>query len=389
MSLLLDALKKSGNIDSSGRATSGNLSEMSLEELPAKPTYSMPSTQSTVASPPPSTVNTPTPRSTGENLFAAKRAPAMSKKFQYNLGIVPTALIIGTILGAGYGTYVWYELQPPKPINANNTPRTDFASAAPAPRPAPPPAPLALPPEPPSAIEAAPQITPPRSESMLASRNTSTSAPTVKRTPRAPSTGGIQIQRQMGNDTTFTALTEAYQAYQTGDFVNASQRYLAVLRKDSKNRDALLGMAAISQQQGQDNAAIQYYKQVLLLDPRDPAAQAGMSAFATGDAADKESRLKQSITQSPQSAVLHFALGNMYTEQSRWGDAQQAYFNAFRLEPANAQFAFHLATSLDHLGQNKLAAQYYGQALQLDTNKNAGFDHSQTEQRKKKLQLAP
>jgi len=144
-------------------------------------------------------------------------------------------------------------------------------------------------------------------------------------------------------------------------------------------------MAAIAQQQGQDDAAMQYYRQVLLLDPRDPAAHAGMSAFSTSEPAARESRLKLSLAQTPQSAALHFALGNLYTEQSRWGDAQQAYFNAFRLEPANAQFAFNLATSLDHLGQAKLAAQYYRLALQIDTSGNAGFDRVQTQQRLNQL----
>jgi cytochrome c-type biogenesis protein CcmH/NrfG len=147
-------------------------------------------------------------------------------------------------------------------------------------------------------------------------------------------------------------------------------------------------MAAIAQQQGQDEAAIQYYKQVLILDPRDPVAQAGMSAFSTADPAAKESHLKLSLAQTPQSAILHFSLGNLYTEQSRWGDAQQAYFNAFRLEPANAQYAFNLATSLDHLGQVKLATQYYGIALQLDTTGNAGFDRVLTQKRMNQL-LAP
>lgn len=383
MSLLLDALKKTGSSDTHARATNTGLSEMSLEELPGKPAYAA-TPQAAAISPAPSTNPPPSPRSAGENLFAAKKAPAMSKKFQYNLGIVPTALIVGAILGTGYGSYVWYELQPPKAVKYNNAPRTDFASVAPAPRPVmPPPAPLALPPEPPRTVEAAPKMLAPAPEAIVAHRN----AGTKRNTATQPS-GGIQIQRQLENDTTYTTLTEAYQAYQSGDFATATQRYRSVLQKDSKNRDALLGMAAIAQQQGQDNSAMQYYRQVLMLDPRDPAAQAGMSAFSTGDTAGKESRLKQNLAQSPQSAVLHFALGNLYTEQSRWGDAQQAYFNAFRLEPGNAQYAFNLATSLDHLGQSKLAAQYYGQALQLDTGGNAGFDRAQTEQRHKQL-LAP
>lgn len=383
MSLLLDALKKSGSStppgDKTGKFNSPGLSEMSLEELPNKTASATPA--ATVSS---STAPSPSPRSTGENLFAAKKAPA-AKKFHYNLGIVPTAIIIGLILGTAGGIYVWIEIQPPKAAQYNNTQSVATAPAytAPAPRPAPP---LVLPPETMPVAEAKISRPAPLAE------NTARIA-SVKRAPAAQSRAdqsgsGIQFQRQLENDTLYTTLTAAYQAYQNGDLGMAWQRYREVLLKDPRNRDALLGMAAIAQQQGQDDAAIQYYRQVLMLDPRDPVAQAGMSAFSTGDAAGKESRLKLSLAQSPQSAALHFALGNLYTEQSRWGDAQQAYFNAFRLEPSNALFAFNLATSLDHLGQGKLAAQYYGQALQLNTTGNAGFDRVKTEQRMKQL-LAP
>jgi Flp pilus assembly protein TadD len=55
------------------------------------------------------------------------------------------------------------------------------------------------------------------------------------------------------------------------------------------------------------------------------------------------------------------------------------------LEPSNAQFTYNLAVSLDHLGQSKLAAQYYQQALQLDSASNAGFDHAQAQRRLNEL----
>jgi Tfp pilus assembly protein PilF len=397
MSLLLDALKKSGSaqhMESSGHSapgglsgmppaslsgmppaslpgmTPGSLSGMTLEELPNKPMAAAPSA---------GTVSSPSPRSTGENLFAAKQAPAR-KKFTYNLGIVPTASIIGLVLGTAGGIYVWYEIQPPKQVLRSSPPPVMAANIAPAPY-----VPLALPPA------SLPAASPPVAETpskivpqTVASANSVRSGST-RRAAATQAGAGIEIQRQSENDGIFSTLTAAYQAYQSGDLGTAWQRYREVLQKDPKNRDALLGMAAIAQQQGQDDAAMQYYRQVLLLDPRDPVAQAGMSAFSTGDAAGKESRLKLSLAQAPQSAALHFALGNLYTEQSRWGDAQQAYFNAIRLEPANAQFAFNLATSLDHLGQRKLAAQYYGLALQTDTTGNAGFDRAQTQQRLNQL----
>ena len=371
MSLLLDALKKTGgshNSNSNSKAAE-RLSEMSLEELPSK-----------AAAPSAAPAGTPapaSPRSTGENLFAAKKAPAR-KKFQYNLGIIPTAIIIGLILGTAGGIYVWIEIQPPKVAQFRAPPPVMAANTAPATRAAPP---LALPPEKfrepevQSKVQRPPQAT----ESRVRSGN-------VKRAPAPQAEAGIQVQRKFENDNVFTTLTSAYQAYQSGDYGTAWQRYREVLQKDPRNRDALLGMAAIAQQQGQDEVAIQHYKQVLALDPRDPVALAGLSAFSTGDAASKESRLKSSIAQSPQSAALYVALGNLYTEQSRWGDAQQAYSSGLKIEPANALCAFSLATSLDHLGRGKLAAQYYQQALQLDTSGNSGFDRVQTEQRMKLLQ---
>lgn len=373
MSLLLDALKKTG-AGAHGSEVSTSSSELTLEELP--------STQIVTPAPVASQSNNATPRSTGENLFTAKKAP-VNKKFQYNLGIVPTAIIIGLVLGTAGSIYVWYEIQPPKaaqyrpsaPVSANNT------ATAPAPNPLP-------------SLAQAPVIMPAAETQAVANRPNPpvekiqqfhTLANKVKHSPVAHPDQDIQIQRKYGRDEIYTIVMSAYQAYQNGDLGTAWQRYREVLHKDAMNRDALLGMAVIAQQQGQDDVAVQYYNKVLLLDPRDPVALAGISTFSTGDAEARESRLKLSLSQSPQSATLHFALGNLYTEQSRWGDAQQAYYDAFKIEPGNAQFAFNLATSLDHLGQGKIAAQYYRQALQLGNKGNAGFDRKQTEQRLNQL----
>ncbi len=383
MSLLLDALKKTGQ-GANGQTPSNSLSEMSLEDFPSK------STSKSTSTPAPATSSNPSPRSTGENLFAAKKAP-VSKKFQYDLGIVPTAIIIGLLLGTAGGIYVWMEIQPPKAAQYQSPYPSVAANTAPAPRPAPP---LALPPEIMPAADAQTSMSRPAPPTENHARSS-----IVKRAPASPSaqasrstpgiqTQAIQFQRKPDNDDLYATLMSAYQAYQNGDLATAWQRYREVLSRDAKNRDALLGMAAIAQQQGQDEVAIQYYQQVLVLDPRDPLAHAGMSSFSTSDSSVRESRLKLSLAHTPQSAALHFALGKLYTEQSRWGDAQQAYFNAFKIEPANAQFAFNLATSLDHLGQRKIAAQYYRQALQLDNKGNAGFDRTQTEQRLNQL-IAP
>lgn len=367
MSLLLDALKKNGSAQQqdSDRAAAGSGTGLSLEDAHVK-------TQ--VQTPAPSSNPAAASRSAGDNLFAAKKMPS-HKKFSYNLGLVPTALIAGSVLAAAGGLYVWYEIQPPKPI-----PRRAPLAPAPEVVSAPPARPLVQPPIASSFATEKPQVT-----EQTTQFSTKAPARSARKAAAQSPDSNIRFERQPEIATVDPALAAGYQAYQSGDYATAWQRYREVLQKEAKNRDALLGMAAIAQQQGQDDVATQYYRQVLAQDPRDPIANAGMASFATGDVASKESRLKQLLGQSPQSASLHFALGNLYGDQSRWGDAQQSYFNAFRLDPINALFAFSLATSLDHLGQSKLAAQYYQQALQLDISGNSGFDRTATQQRLSKL----
>ncbi|HEU0187247.1 MAG TPA: tetratricopeptide repeat protein [Gallionellaceae bacterium] len=370
MSLLLDALKKSGAAhpqEGDGQTAAGGKAELSLEEHHDAPKATAQASG-----------NTDTSRSAGGNLFAAKKTPR-TRNFNYNLGLVPTALIIGSVLGIAGGVYVWYEIQPPKQVARRVPPPAPAPALAGTPAPAP--RPLIQPA--PAPVEAAPQAVAQSTQSSIAEQPKATRKPGKSRRE-----GNIQIERQPEVAAVDPTLAAAYQAYQQGEYATAWQRYREVLSKDANNRDALLGLAAIAQQQGQDDASKTYYRQVLALDPRDPVANAGMASFASGDSASKESRLKQLLTQSPQSAALHFALGNLYAGQSHWSDAQQAYFNAYRLEPTNAFFAFNLAASLDHLGQKKPAAQYYQQALQLDPSGNSGFDRAATEQRLNKLNAA-
>jgi uncharacterized protein HemY len=104
---------------------------------------------------------------------------------------------------------------------------------------------------------------------------------------------------------------------------------------------------------------------VLEIDPRNSTAQAGLlGTMGAADPLAAESRLKQLIAREPTS-FLYFTLGNLYAEQNRWSQAQQAYFQAFTLEPGNPDYAYNLAVGLEHLNQPRPALTYYRQAVQL------------------------
>ncbi|MEK7811626.1 MAG: tetratricopeptide repeat protein [Pseudomonadota bacterium] len=386
MSLLLDAMKKTEQ-----DSQKSGLSNLSLEEHPVEKMRTPPLPEAVTSS----------SRAAGENIFAAKRKKE-APRFRWNLGLVPTTLLICSVIGSGYGYYVYLEITP--------TPQA-FVQRS---NPTPPPTPVAAPtPQPQLVATLAPQpgLEVPQSvvvEQDFASPKAKPFAPTVSKTssadssknsdkqakPRAENSpkqiapkppAAMTIVRSQERDSITPALLDAYQAYQRNDYVSATQGYRNVLSQDAHNRDALLGLGAIAQQQGQNESAQYYYRQVLLLDPRDPVAQGAMFAYSTNIGVDTESQIKQRLSEHPRSAALNYALGNLYSEQSRWAEAQQAYFNAHTLDQSNAQYKYNLAVSLDHLGQSKAAAQYYQQALQLDSGNNSGFDHASAQQRLNEL----
>jgi len=188
-------------------------------------------------------------------------------------------------------------------------------------------------------------------------------------------------------------LMAAYQAYTRGDDVFAQQQYRQVLQRDVRNVDALLGMAAIAQRQGRDADSAGWYQKVLEIEPKNTIALSAVIGASnsnqqdTADMVGAESRIKNMLAQHPDVANLHAALGNLYIEQGQWPSAQEAYFNASRLAPNNADYAFNLAISLDQMGKSNLALKQYERALDA-LNKSGGTspDRAMLEARIRELQ---
>lgn len=184
----------------------------------------------------------------------------------------------------------------------------------------------------------------------------------------------FKISRSQPSGERNEMLTEAYQAYRQGDFDTAKVKYTDLLRTFPDNRDALLGMAAIALNQGDSNSAGVFYKQILKLNPQDDMAKAMLVNLQGKDLLSDISTMKSILHNKPEQPVVYFTLGNTYAKQQRWAEAQQAFFDAYRLDSANADYAFNLAISLDHINQRDAALDYYNVALKLAEDKPAGFD---------------
>jgi tetratricopeptide (TPR) repeat protein len=162
----------------------------------------------------------------------------------------------------------------------------------------------------------------------------------------------------------------------------ARRSYAAAIAAEPGNVDAHLGLATVEARMGNVSAAASYYRRVLDLDPRNATALAGLASMADLSHPESlEEQLRADLSRYPQSAALHFALGNLYASRNRWEEAQSSFFEALRLEPSSADTLYNLAVAMDHMNQPRLASEYYGRALEAARMQTAQFDPAQVQRR--------
>ncbi|MFZ2328456.1 MAG: tetratricopeptide repeat protein [Rhodoferax sp.] len=186
-------------------------------------------------------------------------------------------------------------------------------------------------------------------------------------------------------------LARGHASLQRGETELSRREFEQALQRDPNNTDALLALAAIAHRQGRAADADGLRQRALVANPSDPATQAAVlnNLSVNADPTTAESRLKSLLSSQPESAPLNFALGNLYSRQARWAEAQQVYFNAVAADGDNPDYLFNLAVSLDHLRQARLAAQHYRLALEASAKRPAGFARDKVEQRLGELQPGP
>ena len=184
----------------------------------------------------------------------------------------------------------------------------------------------------------------------------------------------ILIVRGATTNPLFPKLSEAWAAFQAGDYARAEALYREVRAADAGNIDALLGLGALAARGERLGEARDLYQAVLLAEPKNSTAVSALSTLpAAGTRNLDASTLKNLVREQPGAADLHFALGLQYVARGNWPDAQSAFFEAVRNEPTNADYVYNLAVSLDQLGQGVLAATYYQRALDV-ANSSSLFD---------------
>ncbi len=185
----------------------------------------------------------------------------------------------------------------------------------------------------------------------------------------------IQVTRGSSAPPVNPVLADAFDHLQAGRIESAQRLYSQVASAEPRNVDALLGLAAAAQLGNQPEAANRLWLRVLEVEPRNAHAQAALiGQLGRADPVAAESQLKTLIGREP-SPFLYFTLGNLYADQNRWTQAQQAWFQAHHLQPGNADYAFNLAIGLERISQPRLAITYLRTAIRLaEAGSRPNFD---------------
>jgi tetratricopeptide (TPR) repeat protein len=192
----------------------------------------------------------------------------------------------------------------------------------------------------------------------------------------------INISKSKNDLKENVAVREAFNAYQNGHYGAAKSLYKSVLKNEPDNRDAHLGLAAIAISEGDRKSAYSHYVHLVELNPLDTLAMSSLIGLSnSADPVQDESAIKLLIQQDDSIPYLYFLLGNLYAKQKRWTSAQQAFFDAYRLDTTNADYVLNLAISLDQLGQYRTALDFYKTAIDLTQHSSSRFDPVSVNQR--------
>jgi len=382
MSLLMKALEKAAKDRGDARtepAATAPMDELSLEPMAAEaPGAPRPEAAPQQAAAPAkeraqaaTVLQATTPRPSAGGVMAYVRSHSV--------------VVFGTLAGVlavGFGIYVYLQMFHPslfavQPPIASRPPATVLVQAPPA-------AAVPSPPNPVEALSSTPLLRESAAESVPRARPRQ--PPDAAAATQATPGNAIVVSRGDAEPAMNPLLPQAYAALQSGQLDEAQRAYGQLAAAEPASIDALLGLAAVAVRRGDSNQAIRHYLQVLELEPRNALAQSGLIALlGRADPLAAESKLRQLIAREP-SAYLYFTLGNLYADQSQWSSAQQSYFQAHHLDPANPDYAYNLAVGLEHVSQRKLALGYYRRAVELAAARGrANFDLPQAQERIGKL----
>src|SRR5262245_25541875 len=150
-------------------------------------------------------------------------------------------------------------------------------------------------------------------------------------------------------------------------FQKASTEFIDAQRQNADRADSRANLGTFLAELGDMKAGEAELESAIRLDSRFVPAYVNLADLyrGAGRDADGERLLREGLTRSPGSAVLHYALGLVLTRLSRSDSALHEFARAASLEPQNARFAYVHAAALHSSGKVDAAIAKLQSALML------------------------
>ena len=146
----------------------------------------------------------------------------------------------------------------------------------------------------------------------------------------------------------------------------AAQEYIAAKRFSADRAEERANLARFYVKQGKADLAEQEYLAAIKLAPGQVPPRVDLADLyrASGREAEAETFLRQTISDTPEAAAAHHALGLALIRQKRYAEAIRSLKRATELEPGQARYAYVYAVALQSAQQTVEARQVLLSALQ-------------------------
>src|SRR5271166_4436524 len=145
----------------------------------------------------------------------------------------------------------------------------------------------------------------------------------------------------------------------------AAQEYVAAKRFNADRAEERANLARFYVKQGKADLAEQEYLAAIKLSPRQVPPRVDLADLyrAAGHEAEAETLLRQTISDTPEAAAAHHALGLALIRQKRYAEAINSLKRAAELEPAQPRYAYVYGVALQSSGQANEARRVLTAAL--------------------------
>lgn len=164
---------------------------------------------------------------------------------------------------------------------------------------------------------------------------------------------------------------------QMGRDTEAVSHLSRALELDRSNADGHYMLGLISKARQQTNAAIDHYRQALLINPGFDIIYTDLCQLLAGlgRVVEAQRLIEQGLVLFPAKVDLHYYLGNLYILQSKQQQAIDCFRHALKLQPAYAEVIMNLGHALRTQGDLDEALASYRTALSLQPDSVDAFSN--------------